>query len=79
MEDCMIEQPCSACCRVYCNCPPEDEDYDPWAELSDDDLSLFGTEPGEESAVQRDRRERWLALTYEIARGSRAESEVAHA
>jgi hypothetical protein len=26
MEDSMIEQPCSGCCRVMCNCPPEAEE-----------------------------------------------------
>lgn len=26
MEDCMIEEPCRACDRVICNCPPEPED-----------------------------------------------------
>jgi hypothetical protein len=29
MEDCMIEQPCGMCGRVWCNCPPEPEDQCP--------------------------------------------------
>ena len=47
MENCMIEEPCRNCYRVYCNCPPEEEDEYPWAAYTADDLSLFATEPPE--------------------------------
>ena len=38
MEDCMIEQPCTACDRVYCNCPPEPEqpEFEPLADCPSD-------------------------------------------
>lgn len=44
MEDCMIEQPCSGCCRVWCICS-EPEEYDPWAEFDLDWVSLILSHP----------------------------------
>jgi hypothetical protein len=45
MENCMIEEPCRECYRVWCNCPPEPED--PLDAFTLDEISLMMTEPEE--------------------------------
>jgi hypothetical protein len=43
--------------------PPREDEY-PYDELTPELISLFDSEPAEESTVERYRRESWLASVY---------------
>jgi hypothetical protein len=43
VEDCMIEEPCRTCGRVWCVCTPEPQD--PLEAYTLDEISLFMSDP----------------------------------